>query len=92
VAGSCEHGNELLGFIKGGIYLGKLSDHQFPKKDSAPWSYLVSLVTVMAESSAECIIVRVWLTCNQMMCYKFLIPLHIGIPLLTVCSDETTFD
>jgi hypothetical protein len=37
VAGSCEHGNELSGFIKGGEFLDWLSDYQL-LKDSAPWS------------------------------------------------------
>jgi hypothetical protein len=35
VAGSCEHGNEFSGFIKGGEILEKLTDYQLPKKDSA---------------------------------------------------------
>jgi hypothetical protein len=38
VAGSSEHGNELLGSIKGGEFLDQLSDCQLLKKDSAPWS------------------------------------------------------
>jgi len=42
VAGSCEHGNEFLDFIKGG---GLLSDYQLLMKDSVPWSQLVSYET-----------------------------------------------
>jgi hypothetical protein len=36
VAGSCEHGNELSGSIKGGEFLNQLL-----KKDSAPCSQFV---------------------------------------------------
>jgi hypothetical protein len=38
VAGSCKRGNEPSGAMKGGGFLGKLSDCQVVKKDSAPWS------------------------------------------------------
>jgi hypothetical protein len=38
VAGSCEHGNELLGPIKHGEFLDKLSDYRLSKKNSNPWS------------------------------------------------------
>jgi hypothetical protein len=38
VAGSCEHGDEPSDSIKGGEFLGQLSDYQLLKKDSAPWS------------------------------------------------------
>jgi hypothetical protein len=38
VAGSCEHGNEPSGSIKGGEFLDQLSDCQLLKKDSAPWN------------------------------------------------------
>jgi hypothetical protein len=38
MVGSCEHGNELLGFIKGGKFLDYMSDYQLLKKDSAPCS------------------------------------------------------
>jgi len=37
VAGSCEHDNELSGTIKGGEFLGQLSDYQCLKKVSVPW-------------------------------------------------------
>jgi hypothetical protein len=36
VAGCCEHGNELLGSIKGGEFIDLLSNYQLVKKDSAP--------------------------------------------------------
>jgi hypothetical protein len=36
VAGSCEHGNELLGSIKGGKFVDYLSDCQLFNKDSGP--------------------------------------------------------
>jgi hypothetical protein len=36
VSASCEHGNESLGYIKGEEFLGKFSDYQLLKKDSAP--------------------------------------------------------
>jgi hypothetical protein len=42
VAGSCEHDNEPSGSIKGGQLLDQLSDCWLLKKDSAPWSYLIS--------------------------------------------------
>jgi hypothetical protein len=38
VAGSCEHGDEPSGYIKGGEFGDLLSDYQLLKKDSAPWS------------------------------------------------------
>jgi hypothetical protein len=38
VAGSCEHGNEVSGSLKGGKFLDWLSDCQFLKKVSAAWS------------------------------------------------------
>jgi hypothetical protein len=38
VAGSCEHGNEPSGSIKGAEFLYKLSDYQLLKKGSALWS------------------------------------------------------
>jgi hypothetical protein len=37
VAGSCEHGNEHSGPIKGGAFVEQLGDYQF-FKDSAAWS------------------------------------------------------
>jgi hypothetical protein len=36
VAGYCEDSNELSGFIKGGEFLDRLSDHQLLKEDSDP--------------------------------------------------------
>jgi hypothetical protein len=38
VAGPCEYGNERLGSIKGGEYLGQLSDYKLFKDDPIPWS------------------------------------------------------
>jgi hypothetical protein len=38
VAGCCEHGNEPSGSIKRGVFSDQLSDYQFLKKDSAPYS------------------------------------------------------
>jgi hypothetical protein len=38
VADSCEHDNETSGSIVGGQFLGQLSDYQFLKKDSNPYS------------------------------------------------------
>jgi hypothetical protein len=40
VAGSCEHDNEPSGSITSGEFLGKLSDRQLLKKQSAPKSLL----------------------------------------------------
>jgi len=39
MAGFCEHGNENLGFIKGGKFIEYLSDYYLLKKNSAPWSW-----------------------------------------------------
>jgi hypothetical protein len=41
VAGSCEHGNEPSGSIRGGEVPDRLSDHHLLKDDSAPriWLY-----------------------------------------------------
>jgi hypothetical protein len=41
VAGSCEHGNESSGFIKGREFFDQMSGCQL-LKDSAPWTYLIS--------------------------------------------------
>jgi hypothetical protein len=38
VAISCERGNETSGSIKGGEFIDYLSNYQFLKKDSTPWS------------------------------------------------------
>jgi hypothetical protein len=38
VVGSCEHGNEPSGSIKGGEFLDKMSDYKLINRDSAPWS------------------------------------------------------
>jgi hypothetical protein len=38
MVGSCKHSNKLSGSIKAVKFLEKLSDCQFLKKDSAPWS------------------------------------------------------
>jgi hypothetical protein len=40
VAGSCEHGNELSGSIKGGAFLDLLRNYQLLGNDSAPCSKL----------------------------------------------------
>jgi hypothetical protein len=42
VAGSCEHGDEPSGHIKGVEFLDQLSDCWLLEKDSARWSYLVT--------------------------------------------------
>jgi hypothetical protein len=42
VAGSCEHGNEHSGSIKGREFLDELTDCWLLKKVSAPWNYLCS--------------------------------------------------
>jgi hypothetical protein len=39
VAGSCEHGNEGSGSIKGGGFLDQLSDSLFLKYFITPWSF-----------------------------------------------------
>jgi hypothetical protein len=39
VVGLCDHGNEPLGFIKGGELLDQLSDYQIFKKDPVTWCY-----------------------------------------------------
>jgi hypothetical protein len=36
--GSCEHGDEPSGPIKGRKFLDEVSDYQLLKKDSSPWS------------------------------------------------------
>jgi hypothetical protein len=38
VLGSCEHGNESLGSMKGRKLLEQLSDYDLLKKESGPWS------------------------------------------------------
>jgi hypothetical protein len=43
VAVSSEHGNELRVPWKAGKFLDQLSEYQFLKKDSAPWSWLVTV-------------------------------------------------
>jgi len=42
--GSCEHGNASSGSMKGWEYLDQLSDYQPFKKDSVPWSLLISVI------------------------------------------------
>jgi len=42
VVGSCEHGNEPLGSIKGGELRDYLSDYQLFNKDSASGGYSVT--------------------------------------------------
>jgi hypothetical protein len=42
VEGSCEHGNEPSGSIKGGKFLGQMSDCQHLNKDSAPWLFFAN--------------------------------------------------
>jgi len=37
VAGSCEHGNEPSGSVKGDGVLDQLNDYQLLKEDSASW-------------------------------------------------------
>ena len=43
VADACECGNEPLGSVKYGEFLDQLQTSQLLKKDSAPWSKLVSI-------------------------------------------------
>jgi hypothetical protein len=38
VAGSCEHGKDLSGYINGREFLDLVNDYQLLKKDSALWS------------------------------------------------------
>jgi hypothetical protein len=38
VAGSCEHGNEPSGSIRGEEIIDKVSNYKLLKEDSAPWS------------------------------------------------------
>jgi hypothetical protein len=40
--GSCEHGNEFLGSVKGGEFFDKLSNCLLLKKDSAVWNWFHS--------------------------------------------------
>jgi hypothetical protein len=42
--GSCEHGNEPLGSIKGSEFFDQLSNCQFLKKDCTLWSWLMEVV------------------------------------------------
>jgi hypothetical protein len=42
MASSSKHGYEPSGSIKDGRFLEQLSDHQLLKKNSAPWSKLVT--------------------------------------------------
>jgi hypothetical protein len=51
VEGSCEHNNEPSSFIKHWEILEYLSDLWLPKRDSAPWSSLISsyAVTVLTK-------------------------------------------
>jgi hypothetical protein len=44
VAGCCEHGNEILGSIKCGVFLDKLSDYKLLKEDSVELVIKKSLV------------------------------------------------
>jgi hypothetical protein len=41
---SCEHGNEPSGSVKGWEFLDKLTDYQLLWKDSAAWTYLLSVL------------------------------------------------
>lgn len=42
MSGSCEYGNEHLVSIKSKECLDQLTDYHFLRKDSAPWSQLIS--------------------------------------------------
>jgi hypothetical protein len=42
LVGSCEHGTEISGSIKGREFIDWLSNYQLLQKDSAPWSLLFS--------------------------------------------------
>jgi len=59
LAGSCEHGNEPSGSIKGGVLLDYLSDSRL-LKDSTTWNWLVGwlvgwLVTDQYTGDEKCI-------------------------------------
>jgi hypothetical protein len=43
--GQAEHSNQLSGSIKGRVFLDQLSDTQFLKMDSPPWSSLDFYIT-----------------------------------------------
>jgi hypothetical protein len=43
VVDSWEHGNKISGSIKGGEFLGQLSDFQSLKNDSSTWIWFVYL-------------------------------------------------
>jgi hypothetical protein len=49
VAGSCECGNELSGSIKRGEFLDYLKTYWLLKKDSAPWSQLVTVLKLSSD-------------------------------------------
>ena len=53
VAGACECGNELSGFIKCGEFLDQLKTNWLLKKDSAPWSKKVWTVDNCIKRRAE---------------------------------------
>jgi len=53
VAGCCEHGNELLGSIKGGEFHEKWRRCWLLKKDSAAWSWLFLIVQQHVNNSRE---------------------------------------
>ena len=54
VAGSCECGNEPSGSIKCGEFVDWLRTSQLVRKDSAPWSQLVSqLVSLLQRSNSH---------------------------------------
>jgi hypothetical protein len=42
VSGSCEHGNEPSGSMKGGEFLDYMNDYLFLKRTSSPWSQVSS--------------------------------------------------
>jgi hypothetical protein len=41
VAGSAENGDEPSGFIKGGKFLGRLSDYELMNNDRVIWSSII---------------------------------------------------
>jgi hypothetical protein len=51
VSGSCEHGNEPVGSVKGRTFFDQLSDYQLPKKDSAPWNGLVMVPSLTSTTA-----------------------------------------
>ena len=58
VADTCECGNEPMGTVKCGEFLGQLQTSQLLKKDSAPWSEYYYLFTYCIVSFLLLLLVR----------------------------------